>query len=72
MPLPGILGRFETRQKQYFHIFGAREKIRKIFFQEKSVFLKKISVFYREISVFIGKNRYLSKKSAIFLRFFHT
>ena len=68
MSLPGILGGFETRQKQIFHIFGTREKIRNFFFQEKSV-------FYREISVFIGKYRFLSEKlaekSAIFRRFFY-
>ena len=28
--------------------------------------------FFQEKSVFFGKNRYLSEKSAIFLRFFHT
>ena len=64
MSLLGILGGFETRRKQIFHTFGAREKIRNFFFQKKSV-------FYLEISVFIGKNRYLSEKSAIFLRFFY-
>ena len=64
MPLSGILGGFETRQKQFFHIFGAREKIRKFFFQEKFV-------FFWEKSGFIGKNRFLSEKSVIFLRFFY-
>ena len=71
MSLPGILGGFETRPKQIFHIFGTREKIRNFFFLEKIGIFRKISVFYREISVFIGKNRYLSEKSVIFLRFFY-
>ena len=66
--LPGILGGFETRQKQIFHIFGTREKIRNFFFQEKSGFFGKYRYFigkyrylsenidiYRKISVFIGK-----------------
>ena len=63
MPLPSILGGFETRQKHFFHIFGARKKIRKFFFQEKSVFFGKKSGF-------IGNNRDLSEKSAIFRRNF--
>ena len=42
MLLLGILGGFETRQKHFFHIFGARKKIRKFFFQEKSVFFAEI------------------------------
>ena len=62
--LPGILGGFETRQKQIFYIFGTREKIRNFFFQEKSGFFGK----YR---YFIEKYRYLSEKSAIFRRFFY-
>ena len=53
--LPGILGGFETRQKQTFHIFGTREKIKKKKFPGKIGIFRKISVFYREISVFIGK-----------------
>ena len=56
MPLPGILGGFETRQKHFFHIFGAREKIRKFFFQEKS----------GKIDFFFGKNRDLSEIIGIF------
>ena len=62
MPLPGILGGFETLQKQFFHIFGAKEKtgkkIRNLKFQEKSFF-------------FFWKNRFFSEKSAMFLRFFY-
>ena len=64
MSLSGILDEFETRQKQFFHIFGAKEKIRNFFFPGKIGFFRKKSVFYRE-------NRYLSEKSAIFLRFFY-
>ena len=69
MPLPGILSGFETRQKHFFPIFGARKKIRKSFFQEKSV-------FFRKKSGFIGNYRDFSEKSAIFRqnffeRFFH-
>ena len=66
MPLPGILGGFETRQKQFFHIFGAKGKNQKFFFSGKIGFFEK----YR---YFIGKNRYLSenigiyRKTAIFL-----
>ena len=56
MPLPSILSVFETHQKQFFHIFGAKEKNKKKNFQEKMIF--------------IGKNRFLLEKSAIFLRFF--
>ena len=52
MPLPGILGGFETYQKQFFHIFGAREKIKIFFFLEKSGFF--------------GKYRYLSEKIGIY------
>ena len=63
MSLLSILGGFETRQKQIFHIFGTREKIRIFFFQEKSGFFGKNRYF-------IGKYRYLSEKSAIFCRFF--
>ena len=43
MSLLGILGGFETRQKQFFHIFGAREKSINFFSQEKSVFFGEIS-----------------------------
>ena len=57
MPFPGILGGFETRQKQFFAYFWSQEKNKK----------KK---FFQEKSIFIGKNRFLSEKSAIFLRFF--
>ena len=39
----GILGGFETLQKQFFHIFGAREKIRN--FRKNSVFIEKIGDF---------------------------
>ena len=48
MPILGILGGFETLQNQFFHIFGAREKIG-----------------------FFLENRFLTEKSAIFLRFFY-
>ena len=64
---PGILGGFETRQKQFFCIFlESGKKSKKKNFQEKSV---KIG-FFRKKSVFFGKNRFLSEKSAIFCQFF--
>ena len=59
--LPGTLGGFETRQKQIFHIFGTREKIRNFFFRKNRDFSKNIGIlsgnigFYRKKSVFIGK-----------------
>ena len=59
MPLLGILGGFESLQKQCFHIFGANEKIGK-----KFEILGKIA-FFRE------KNRVSSEKLAIFLRIFY-
>ena len=59
VPLLGILGGFESLQKQLFHIFGANEKIGK-----KFEILGKIA-FFRE------KNRVSSEKLAIFLRIFY-
>ena len=59
MSLSGILGGFETRQKQFFHIFGTREKIRNFFFQEKSGFFGKNRYF-------IGKYRYLLENIGIY------
>ena len=53
---PGILGGFETRQKQFFCIFlesGKNSKKKK--FQEKSVFIGKNRFFS-------GKNRFFSEK----------
>ena len=53
MPLPGILGGFETRQKHFFSHFWSQEKNQKIFFPEKIG-------FFREKSEIIGifpKNR---------------
>ena len=68
---PGILGGFETRQKQFFCIFlesGKKSKKKKI--QEKSVFIGKNRFFSGKNRFFFGKNRFLSEKSAIFRRFF--
>ena len=64
MPFPGILGGFETRQKQFFAYFWSQEKNQKKKFSRKNRFL---SV---KIGFFSGKNRFLSEKSAIFRRFF--
>ena len=49
MPLPGILGGFKTLQKQFFHIFGAKEKTGKIsdFFRKYRIFRQKIGDFSR-------------------------
>ena len=56
MPFSGILGGFETRQKQFFCIFlESGKKSKKKNFQEKSVFIGK-SRFFSE------KNRFLSEK----------
>ena len=52
MSLLGILDGFETCQKQFFHIFGAREKIRKIFFQEKISFYRKNRRFFSDFFYF--------------------
>ena len=58
--LPGILGGFETRQKQIFHIFGTREKIEKFFSRKNQDFSENIGILsgnigiYWKISVFIG------------------
>ena len=71
MPLPGIFGGFETGQKQFFYIFGAKGKNTKKKNSRKNRFFRKISVFYREKSVFLRKYRYLSEKSVIFLPFFY-
>ena len=57
-------------RSNFFIFLEPREKSRN-FFSRKNRFFRKISVFYREKSVFIGKYRYLSEKSAIFLRFFY-
>ena len=63
---PGILGGFETRQKQFFCIFlESGKKSKKKNFQEKSVKIGFFSVkigFFGEKSVFFGKNRFLSEK----------
>ena len=73
MPLLGILGGCKTRQKQFFHIFGAREKIRNFFFQEKSGFFRKIGDFslFFYFRFFLPKivsnpteNRFFVEKSA--------
>ena len=66
MSLSGILGGFETRQKQIFHIFGTREKIRNFFFQEKSGFFGKNRYFIGKYRYFIGKYRYLSENIGIY------
>ena len=58
MLLPGILGGFETRQKHFFHIFGARKKNQKIFFPGK----------IGKNRFFFGKNRDLSEIIGIFLK----
>ena len=47
MPFPGILGGFETCQKQFFTYFWSQEKNKKKNFQEKSVFIRKIG-FYQK------------------------
>ena len=47
----------------FFHIFGARKKIRKKIFQEKS---GKIGFFSGKIGFFFGKNRDLSEIIGIF------
>ena len=70
MPFPGILGGFETRQKQFFAYFWSQEKNQKKIFSRKNRFLSVKIGFFGEKSVFIGKNRFLSEKSAIFRRFF--
>ena len=55
------LSGFETHQKQFFYIFGAREKIRFFFSKKNRVFSEKIGILsgnigiYRKKSVFIGK-----------------
>ena len=56
MPFPGILGGFETHQKQFFEIFEAKEQ------KEKTVKNRKISGKYRKKSEIIGKYRKLSEK----------
>ena len=57
VPFPGILGGFETRQKQFFAYFWSQEKN-----QKKEIF--------QEISVFIGKNQRFFT-DFFFFRFFH-
>ena len=54
-----------------FSYFFSQGKNQKFFFPGKIGFFRKKTVFYREKSVFIGKNRYLSEKLVIFLRFFY-
>ena len=56
MSLPGILGGFETRQKQIFHIFGTREKIRNFFSRKNRDFSVKIGILSENIG-FYRKNR---------------
>ena len=45
MSLPGIFGGFETRQKQSFHIFGNREKIRNFFSRKNRYLSEKIGIY---------------------------
>ena len=68
--LPGILGGFETRQKQIFHIFGTREKIRNFFFQEISVFIGKIGDFSPIflLPIFPPENLFQHRRKPIFRR----
>ena len=80
MPLPGILGGFETRQKHFFHIFGARKKNQKIFFPGKIGIYPKNRRFFAEIfsnDFFHGfffstptDNRKIAEKSAEISDFF--
>ena len=57
MPFPGILGGFETRQKQFFAYFWSQEKNQK----------KKIS---RKIGFFWGKIGFYRKNRRFFADFF--
>ena len=73
MPLPSILGGFETRQKH----FWSQEKNQKIFFSGKIGFFsgkigffQEKSVFFQKKSGFIGNYRDFSEKSTIFRRNF--
>ena len=73
MPLPGILGGFETRQKHFFFTFLEPGKKSENFFSKKN---REKLVFFRKKSGFIGNYRDFSEKSAIFRRnffkqFFH-
>ena len=57
-------------RSNFLHIFGVRKKNQKKIFSRKYRFLSVKIGFFGEKSVFIGKNRFLSEKSAIFRRFF--
>ena len=49
VPFPGILGGFETHQKQFFAYFWSQEKNqKKKNFQEKSVFIRKNRRFFAD------------------------
>ena len=50
MPLPGILGGFETLQKHFFEIFGVKEQEEKIGKKNENIGKN------REMSENIGKN----------------
>ena len=69
MPFLGILGGFETHQKQFFEIFEAKEqkekKVKNRKYRKKPENFGEISEKvgnYREISEIIGKNREKSDK----------
>ena len=59
---PGILGGFETRQKQFFCIFlESGKKSKKKNFQEKSVFIGKNRFFRGKIGFFQKKSVFFGK-----------
>ena len=71
MPLSVILGGFETLHKQFFHIFGAREKIknfRKILdFSEKSTIFFDFSLIFL-LPIFPSQNHFQPNRKPIFHR----
>ena len=67
MSLLSILGGFETLKKQFFHIFGAKEKTGKIsdFFEKSAIFLRffYLRFFLPKIISNPIENRFFAEKS---------
>ena len=70
MSLPGILGGFETLQKQFFHIFGSKENTGKKsdFFGKILDFSEKSAIFSDFSLIFPSQNRFQPNRKPIFHR----
>ena len=60
MSLLGILGGFKTHQKQIFHIFGTKEKIRNFFSKKNRDFSEKIGILSGNIGIYRKNRRFFA------------